>query len=175
MRGGGIRLALLLAAGVAPGGCGALFGTGSQGFASSGCENLSSGACEEQVARVAARHPGAKDVDLRCGVATCDRRGGSGTAVVAMPDGTTVQDVFTYVGAQAAVPAPTCRGLPPDVCKTVADGQVDGIAPSMVVVAVDVACTSTVCTAARGEAAVTVTLGDGSKQEGNVGWESAGQ
>jgi hypothetical protein len=111
MRGGGIRLALLLAAGAALGGCGALFGTGSHGFTSSGCENLSGGACEEQVARVAARHPGAKGVDLRCGVAACDRRGGSGTAVVTMPDGTTVQDVFSTMGAQAAVPAPTCSLL----------------------------------------------------------------
>lgn len=175
MRAGGIRLALLLGASLVLGGCGAFVTTVTQTVGSSSCENMSSGACQEQVERVTARHPGAKQIDLKCTVATCDRRGGSGTAVVTMPDGSTVQDVFTYVGAQGAVPPPTCKGLPIDVCKTVADGQVDGVPSSKVVVAIEVTCTSPTCTTAKGEADVTLTLADGSKQDGSVGWENAGQ
>ena len=173
MRGEGIRLSLLVAMSVVLTSCGAFFGTVRQSVGSSSCENMSGGACEEQVERIAARHPGATQVDIMCAVATCDRKGGSGTAVVTMPDGTTVKDVFTYVGAQGAVPAPRCKGLPVDVCTSVADGQVDGVPPSMVVVAIDVTCTATACTAVKGETEVTLTLADGSKREGTVGWEDA--
>ena len=175
MRSRGILSALLVAAGLASAGCGSLVGTVTQTVGSSSCENMSGGACGEQVEKVTARHPGATGVDLTCTVATCDRKAGSGTAVVTMPDGTTVKDVFTYVGAQRAVPPPTCKGLAFDLCASSANGQVDGIAPSKVVVAIDVTCISTACTEDRGETEVRVTLADGSTQEGTIGWERADQ
>jgi hypothetical protein len=175
MQGAGVRLALVVASSFVLTGCGAFLGTVTQTSGASSCENMSGGACDEQVRLVSGRHPGATQVDLTCTVPMCDRRAGSGTAVVTMPDGTTVKDVFSYAGVQGAVPPPRCKGLAFDVCSSAADGQVDGIAPSKVVVAIDVTCISTACTADRGETQVTITLADGSMHEGTVGWENADQ
>ncbi len=176
MRGEGIRLGLLLTA-AAPllAGCGLFLGTVTQRSGSTSCENMAGGACQEQADQISARHRGATQIDLKCSVPTCDRNGGSGTAVVTMPDGTTLNEVFTYVGVQGALPVPICKGLPIDACQNAASGSVDGIVPSKRVVAIEVTCTAPVCLVSKGEADVTISLSDGSKQESGMGWEGAAQ
>jgi hypothetical protein len=144
------------------------------GVSSASCGNIAGGACDEQIAIVAARHPGATSVDLECMAPACDRTGGHGKVVVTMPDGTTLDDTFAYVGDPNPPPPPQCRGLPVDVCRDTALQQAENVAPSKRIVAIAVACTSPACTAAQGEASVTIRLGDGSTEEHGTSW-SAGQ
>jgi len=171
MSGRGTQAVLLVAAGLVLAGCGLLGGSVSRGLTSSGCANIQSGgACQEQVDRVAARHPGATSVDLSCAVPVCDRKGGRGTAVVTMANGTTVNDTFVYTGDPAPVPVPSCTGMPLDACRHLAESQADSIPPSKRIVAIAVACTTAPCTSDAGDASVTVTLGDGTKQQGSTSW-----
>jgi hypothetical protein len=136
----------------------------------SSCDNISGGACTEQVDLLSARHPGATTIDLRCAVPVCDRRTGRGTAVVTMPDGRQVNDSFAYVGDPNPLPAPTCTGLAFDICRNIATSQADTVAPSRRIVAIDVACTAASCTGSDGEATATVTLADGSQEQGGNAW-----
>ena len=162
------QVTLLAAVAIVLAGCGLL---GGSSVSSASCENMSGGACDEQVELVSTRHPGATAVDLRCTAPVCDRRGGRGTAVVTMRDGTRVDDAFAYAGDPAPLPVPTCTGLPVDVCRRVAAGEADSIAPSRSIVAMSVVCSSAPCVAAGGEATVTITLGDGSVEQRQSGWE----
>jgi hypothetical protein len=168
-----VRASVLAVVSALLAGCGLLLGPGGDAgmLASSSCAMISGGACTEQAALVAARHPGATNVDLTCTVPVCDRRGGSGTAVVTLADGSTVRDLFAYVGDPGPMPVPTCIGLAPDVCRRVAESRVNDVWPSKRVVAVAVRCAAAQCVANKGEAEVTVTLGDGSTEEGGFGWE----
>jgi hypothetical protein len=50
---------------------------------------------------------------------------------------------------------------------------VDDVLPSKRVVAVEVRCTIASCAADGGETRVSVTLADGTKDEGGFGWEGA--
>jgi hypothetical protein len=90
-----------------------------------------------------------------------------------MPDGSTVNDVFSYVGVQGALPVPVCRGLAIDACQSVAKGMLDEVPPSKRIVAIEVTCTVKLCVPEKGEADVTITLSDGSKQQTGMGWEGA--
>jgi len=171
MRGRGTRGLLLVTAAVVLAGCGLLRGSVRQGLVSSGCSNIQSqGACQEQVDRVAARHPGATDVELTCTAPVCDRKGGTGTAVVTMPNGAKLNDTFAYVGDPAPIPAPSCIGVPPDACHSLADSSADGVPTAARIVAIDVRCTTAPCTSDQGDASVTVTLGDGTKQQTSTSW-----
>ncbi len=172
MWGGGFRLGLVVAAvAVTLSGCGFLRGGGLE---SMGCTNMPDGACQEQGDRIAARHPGATVIDLTCRVAVCDRAGGSGTAVVTMPDGATVNDTFSYVGDPAPMPAPTCVGLAIDVCRTAATGKFNETAPAKRVVAISITCISATCTDTKGEADTSLVFADGSTSEGAFGWDGGG-
>jgi hypothetical protein len=174
MHGGGKIAGLLTMSAVVVSSCGLLVGQGMTSVGSSGCGGIvSDGACSEQVARVAARHPGATNIDLSCRVAVCDRKGGSGTAVVTLANGTTVNDTFAYVGDPAPPPIPSCTGIAPDLCRTQAESFADNVAPSKHIVAISVTCTAASCTAARGEVDIRGTLGDGSTEQLNAGWEGA--
>lgn len=173
MRLGGIAPALLVvASALSLSGCGLLLGQGLGGStASSGCTGIRGGACIEQAEAIAARHPGATNVDLTCTAPVCDRRGGSGTAVVTLADGTTVGDAFAYVGDPGPDPVPSCFGLAIDVCRTVAASILDDTPPSRRVVAIEVKCSIARCVADKGETEVTTTLADGTKLESGFGWE----
>jgi hypothetical protein len=165
----GATAVLLGAIGLSFAGCG--FFAGSRGGTSGGCTNIASGgACTEQIDRIAARHPGASQVDITCGVPVCDRRGGSGTAVVTFPDGSVVRDTFAYTGDPAPLPVPSCTGLARDVCVRVATSQADNAPPSKRIVGIAVSCSGT-CTPTKGEAEVTVSFGDGSQEQSGVGWD----
>ena len=108
------------------------------------------GACQEQIDRAAARHPGATNVDVACTVPACDRKGGAGTVVVTLADGTTVKETFAYAGDPAPVPAPACSGIALDVCRGIAATTVDGLPPSKSIEAISIACTAASCTAGPG-------------------------
>ncbi len=170
-----MRLVAALASAAAtlvPAGCGVFFGSNvGQGVGSVGCADMPGGPCQDQADRLAARHPGARDIEITCTAPVCDRRGGSGTAVITLGNGTTVNDTFSYVGDPAPVPPPSCTGVPPDMCRSLAQGQVDGISPMKRILAIDVRCTAAVCTPDKGEADVTVRLADGSTQQGGSSWD----
>lgn len=166
-------LALVLVASGAAAGCGMVGGRFS-GFTGSGsCGDINGGACSDQLESVGARHPGATSIDIMCTAAVCDRKGGSGTAVVTMPNGAIVKDTFSYVGDPAPLPAPVCTGIPLDVCRQQVDGAVDSVSPSKHIVAITVRCSVPSCTAAKGAADISITLGDGSTQQSNARWEGA--
>jgi hypothetical protein len=158
-----LALAMLAAAGTAIAACGASSVSGAS------CENIAGGACSEQIEVLSARHPGARQVDLVCSVPVCDRRGGRGTAVITMPDGTRLNDTFAYVGDPNPPPAPTCVGMAFDICRSIAASHANDIEPSSRIVAVNVACTGS-CTANQGTATVTITLADGSQQQSGSSW-----
>jgi hypothetical protein len=167
--GRGATAVLLGAFGLILAGCGLL--PGARGISSAGCSNIASaGACSEQIDRIAARHPGASQVDITCGVPVCDRRSGSGTAVVTFPDGSTVRDTFAYTGDPAPLPVPSCTGLAPDLCGRIAVSQADSAPPSKRITGIAVVC-SGACTPTKGEAEVTVSFSDGSQEGSGVGWE----
>ena len=88
-----------------------------------------------------------------------------------LADGSTVNDTFAYVGDPAPMPPPSCIGMAPGVCRKLAEAWVNDVSPSKRVVAVAVQCTEAPCTADKGGAEVTVTLGDGSSEGGGMGWE----
>jgi hypothetical protein len=170
-RPGFARVALLAVALAALAGCEVLLPQ--QGLAppSSTCDRIVAGACREQAAVVAGRHSGATNVDLACTAPVCDRRGGTGTAVVRLADGSTVNDTFAYVGDPAPMPAPSCVGLAPDLCRRIAEEWVNDVSPSKRVIAVSVACPAAPCTVDKGQVEITVTLRDGSTEGGGMGWE----
>jgi hypothetical protein len=154
-------------------GCGILTGGGSVGVTSSSCRNMASGACDEQVAAVAARHPGATSIDLVCTVPTCDRRGGRGTATVTLGDGSRVNDAFAYAGNAVPLPAPVCTALAPDLCRRIAEESANDLAPAAVVTRIEVTCALGACTPQGGQVEVRLTLADGSVSELGHAWEGA--
>ena len=168
---GSLVIAATALAATALAGCDILGAQVRQGLTSSGCANISGGACQEQVERVAGRHRGATSIELTCVVALCDRKGGSGTAVVTMPNGAKLNDTFSYAGDATPLPVPLCTGIAFDICRNLAQAQADGVAPSKRIVAVEVTCTALPCTTRKGTADVTVTLGDGSKEQGGTSWD----
>jgi hypothetical protein len=153
---------------VALGGCAIV---GSSSGMSASCDDLPGGACSEQIDRAGARHPGATSVDLTCGVPVCDRRGGAGTAVVTLRDGSTVVDTFTYTGDPGPVPRPSCLKLAFAACQALADQQVDQAPPSKRIARIKVTCTAAQCTEAAGEAEVELAFADGSVTSGGSSWE----
>jgi hypothetical protein len=166
-----IVLAIVVALGLA--GCG-LIGAGGRGVSSTSCENIISNArCNEQAAKVAARHPGAVSVDLVC-AGVCDRAHGTGTATVTMPDGSTVHDTFAYVGGQAVVPAPICKGVPAVQCQEAATQIADDTGLVAPIVAITVTCVAKVpCTPQAGEVTIDVTFADGTRESSGYGWASS--
>jgi hypothetical protein len=160
-------------AGVALAGCG-LPGPVGAGVNST-CTDISGGACQEQVTLVAARHPGAESVELRCGVAACDRRGGAGSAIVTMQNGARVDDAFSYVGDGAPMPQPDCMGIAPATCRRFAEDAFENTAPSKRLVRIEIGCTTAVCTDLQGEADVKLVYADGLTDESGIGWQGAGQ
>ncbi len=173
MRAGGTTLGLLLAAAsLGLSGCGMfLGGSVAQGLTSSGCTLIVGSACQEQVERIAARHPGATEIDIICTAPVCDRKGGFGTAVVTMGNGDKVNDTFSYVGDPTPLPIPSCTGAPLDVCRSLAAAQADSVPTTMRIVAIAVTCTAAACTANKGEAGVKVTMADGTSMDVTSSWE----
>ncbi len=169
-----LRLAgVLLAAGAVLGGCGLLAGPVTAPEGPGSCANMPEGACQEQIDRAAARHPGVTNVDVVCTVRVCDRKGGAGTVVVTLANGATVEETFSYAGDPAPIPAPACSGMAIDLCHSLADDTVDGLPPSKAIRAISIACTASSCTQDRGEADVGVQFSDGSEFQGSRGWEPA--
>ena len=140
----------------------------------SSCAGIASGACTEEVARLAAQVRGqVTSIDLTCRVATCDRKAGSGDGVITYADGRTEQRAWSYVGDPAPIPVPTCIGLAQDVCQLQADAVVDDAAPSRRIIGVSITCHGT-CTKDSGEVATVVTFGDGTQDTSGRGWSSGG-
>jgi hypothetical protein len=167
--------ALLLAATVSLAGCGLLGVPGSvpgAGFQGGGsCSMMPGGACQEQMELAAARHPDAVQLDLACTVAVCNRAGGAGSVVVTLANGVKVTETFAYTGDPAPIPAPSCTGLPADVCRRVAASAVDDLPPSKRVASISIACSKAPCTRDRGDTAVQVTFADGTEFATGMGWE----
>jgi len=166
MAGWGLRVALFVAS-VALAGC-ALVST-SSGLGGS-CADVPGGVCSEQIDLAGARHPGATNVEVSCGVPVCDRKAGSGTAAVTLRDGAKVIDAFTYAGDPAPVPRPACVKLGLAECQALADQQVDQAPPSKRIVGVKVTCTAVPCTETAGEADVELTFADGAVISGGTSW-----
>jgi hypothetical protein len=164
---------VLLAVAAVLGGCGLWAGSVTAPVGPGTCANVLEGACQEQIDRTAARHPGVTNVDVACTVPHCDRKGGAGTLMIALADGTTVKEAFTYTGDPGPVPVPTCTGMAPDLCGSIATSTVDGLPPSKAIRAISIACTASACTQDRGEADVRVQFSDGSEFQGSQGWEPA--
>ena len=160
-------LALLVVAAVA-GACG-LGGLGAGARASGSCADLLGGACTEQMERIGARHPGARQIDLECSPVPCTRAAGQGNARITRADGSVVNEVWSYTGDPGPVPAPLCVGLALDVCRTAATAAVNDVEPSKRVVAVDVRCQPR-CTEMDGETSITITMADGSTHTSGMGW-----
>lgn len=140
----------------------------------SSCAGMLSGACTEQVARLAAQVTGkVTSIGLECRIAVCDRSAGSGDAVITYADGRTERRTWSYVGDPAPIPAPTCVGLARDVCQTQADGVVEDAAPSRRIIGISITCQGT-CTKASGEVATVLTFGDGTQDTSGRGWSSGG-
>jgi hypothetical protein len=165
---------LLVAAAMALGACGLLLpesvsGPGFQGGGS--CSELPGGACQEQLELIGRRHPGATNIDLACGLAVCDRKGGAGTAVVTLADGSRVNDTFAYTGDAAPAPVPSCTGIAIDICGSLAATTMDDVPPSRSVRAIAIRCTVASCTPQRGDTEVRVRFADGSEFVTSSGWE----
>ena len=137
------------------------------------CADMLEGACQEQIDRAVARHPGATNVDVACTAPVCDRKGGAGTVVVTLANGAKVTEPFAYTGDPAPVPVPACTGIALDLCRSIATSTVDGLSPSKAIRAVSIACTTSSCTEDRGEVEVRVQFSDGSEFQGSRGWEPA--
>jgi hypothetical protein len=164
----GLRPSIAIAAAAfALGGCAIV---GSSADMSASCSDMPGGACSEQIDLAGARHPGATNVDLSCTVPVCDRKGGSGKAVVTLRDGSTVVDAFTYTGDPGPAPRPICLKLGIDACQSLADQQVDQAPPSKRITRIKVTCTTLPCTDAAGEAEVELTFADGSVTSGGSSW-----
>ena len=164
---------ILLAAVAVLGGCGLWAGSVPAPVGPGTCANMLEGACQEQIDRAVARHPGATGVDVACTVDACDRKSGAGTAVVTLANGTTVNEAFSYTGDPAPVPVPACTALALDLCRGIADNTVNGLPPSKAIKAISIACTVASCTQDRGEADVRVEFSDGSEFRVSQGWEPA--
>jgi hypothetical protein len=165
---------MVLASATVVAGCGLLAGAvpgpGFQGGLV--CSEMSGGACQEQLERATARHPGATQVEVTCTDPVCDRKGGAGTVVITLPTGARVREVFTYAGDPNPLPVPACTGLAPDLCRSLATSTVDELPPSKAIRAISIACTASSCTQDRGETQVMVRFADGSDYETSTGWEA---
>ncbi len=164
---------VLLAAGAVLGGCGLWAGSVPAPFGPGSCANVLEGACQEQVDRAIARHPGSTNVEVACTVPTCDRTGGAGTVVVTLANRTTVKETFAYAGDPAPIPAPACAGMALDLCRSIADTTVNGLPPSKAIKAISIACTASSCTEDGGEVDLRVQFSDGSEFRVSQGWEPA--
>jgi hypothetical protein len=163
-------LALAIAIPAIAAGCGALIGPGT--VSSSSCISFASdGVCSEQTNTIAGRHPGAKQIDLTCTTGICDRKGGAGTAVVTMGDGSVVRDTFSYAGDATPMPAPICVRIGIDACRAVAVSAFNSAPPSRRVVSIRVTCDSPPCTSTKGDATYVTTFGDGGTDTSSVGWD----
>jgi hypothetical protein len=160
---------MLLVVAAVLGGCGLVSGHGFQG--SAGCVMVPGAACREQLDRVAAWHADAAEVTVTCTVPVCDRKGGAGTVLVTLADGSTVKETFAYTGDPTPIPAPACSEVAPDACQSLATSTVDGLPLSKSVRAISIACTVPSCTREKGEADVRVQFGDGSVAESNTSWD----
>ena len=150
---------------------GCVFG-GGMGMSGS-CSEVPGGVCSEQMELAGARHPGATEVEVSCGVPVCDRKGGAGTVVVTLRDGSKVTDPFVYAGHAAPVPPPVCVKIAGDLCRSLADEHVDGIPPSKGIVSIKVTCTALPCTDASGVADIESVLSDGITIGSSYGWDGA--
>jgi hypothetical protein len=139
---------------------------------SASCGNMSGGACDEQIAAMEKRHPGARSIDIECSAPVCDRRAGQGTVVVTMQNGARLNDTFAYVGDPNPLPPPACTGVPLDACRNLATQEAGNMPPSQRIVATQVSCTAAAgCTAESGTASISITLGDGSTHGTETSWE----
>jgi len=164
---------VLLAASTVLAGCGLWAGLVPAPVGPGTCANMLEGACQEQVDRALARHPGSTNVEVACTVPTCDRTGGAGTAVITLANGERVKDAFSYAGDPVPVPVPACTAIALDVCRGIADNTVNGLPPSKLIKAISIVCTVASCTQDRGEVDVRVRFSDGSEFQVSQGWEPA--
>ena len=141
---------------------------------SASCGDIPSGACDEQLARLGQRHPGAVQIDVECGPAPCTRAFGAGTARITQADGTTVTEAFTYAGDPGPVPVPICAGIAPDSCQSIAEAVVENLPPAKRVAGIAIRCRVGPCDERKGDAEVTITLADGTSQVTGYAWEGAG-
>ena len=167
---------MLLAVAAVLAGCGLLPGSVvAPGFQGSGsCATCPEGRARSRWTGRRARHPGSTKVDVTCTAPVCDRKGGAGTVVVTLANGTTVKETFAYTGDPAPIPAPACSGMAFDLCRSLATSTADGLPPSKAIRAISIACTAASCTEDRGEADVRVQFADGSEDQSSTGWEGAG-
>lgn len=148
-------------------------GGGMAGVSSMSCSGVPSGACEEQARILTAGLTGATDISIACRPAPpCTRAGGAGTAEIRLQNGQTVNRTWSYVGDPGPGPAVTCLGIERPLCLEYVQSEIDGVPPSKHIASVDATCTSTTCTRASGEMQLTITLGDGSRQQSTTGWSS---
>jgi hypothetical protein len=138
---------------------------------SASCGNLPSGACDEQLEQAGLRHPGAAQIDIECGPAPRTRAFGAGTARITRADGTSVVEPWTYAGDPAPMPVPVCAGVAPDSCRAIGETIVESVPPSKRVVGIAIQCRVGPCDERKGDAAVTITLADGTTQATGYGWE----
>jgi hypothetical protein len=140
---------------------------------SSSCENVPSGACDEQIASLTAGLANVSDVSIRCAPAPpCTRARGAGFAEIRLANGQKISRAWSYIGDPAPLPLPACEGLALALCQSTANTEIDAIPPKTHIAGVTVTCTSATCTEADGEAKVRIVLGDGSIHESTSGWSS---
>jgi len=161
---------LALVALLAGAGC-SIVGTTTVGGSSGSCENMSSGACSEQLEAVGGRHPGAVSVDLVCRIDRCTRARGAGTAVITFGDGRRVNDTWSYVGDPRPMPVPTCAGIGQALCLQQAQEAFEDVAPSKAVVGIDIRCDVARCDERSGSATRIIRFADGTSEPGRASWE----
>jgi hypothetical protein len=138
---------------------------------SSSCGNIPNGACQEQLDQLVLRHPGARQIDIECGAAQCTRAFGAGTARISEADGTVVTEDWSYAGDPGPMPAPVCAGTAAASCPAIAASVLANVAPSKRVVGIAIRCTIARCDEDKGDAEVTVTLADGTREVTGLGWD----
>ena len=162
--------ALLLCAALVASACG-LAGTMSS-VSSMSCENVPSGACQDQATILTAGLSGVSEVIIQCRNAPpCTRAGGAGMAEIRFENGQKISRAWSYTG-DPGPPLVTCIGVGKPLCDSYLQPELDGISPTKHVAAVTASCSSSTCTDANGEIKVNIRLADGSEQETTVGWSS---
>ena len=146
-----------------PGGCGLWAGSVPAPVGPGSCANMLEGACQEQIDRAIARHPGATRSTLPAPCPPVIARAVRGPWWSRRANGDDGQGGLRLHRDPAPVPVPACAGMALDLCRGIADTTVDGLPPSKAIKAISIACTASSCTEERGEADVRVQFADGSE------------